>query len=95
MGRNIQRSFGGFEFLDDPETWLIDSTLWFLGVFQSDANLVTELRAFVFLEIKFCLGEIVLEEVKETRVIVFRDSRVVEDESTVNDQRVCSLVTRG
>lgn len=94
MGGDIQRPFGGLESLDDPKTRLVNSTLGFLSIFECDADLVTEFRPLVFLELCFWLSKVVLEKIEETGVVFFQHTRIVQDKSTIHNQCISSLVTR-
>jgi hypothetical protein len=91
VAHDIERSLRRGESLDNPETGLVHCAFGLLGVFKGHANLVAELRTLVLLQDLFRLGKVVLDKVKELVVIFVCDARVVQDESTVDDQRIGSL----
>ena len=77
MGGDIQRPLVGLQSGDDSETGLINGTLGFLGVFEGDSDLITELRAFVLFQLREGLREVILEEVEKFSIIIFGHTAVL------------------
>ena len=69
----------------------MDSTLGLFCVLKCETNLVSKLRTFISFQGFKRLVEIVLDKIEEGAVILFRDTRVLNEERTISDQGVCSL----
>lgn len=95
MTTDIEGSLRRVQAGDYLKTWLIDGTFRFLGVLQSDADLVTPLRVFIGLEILYRLRKVVLDKVEECAVVFFLHPRVMYDEGTIRDNRSGRLVEQG
>lgn len=95
MTTDVERSFRRVETSYNLETRFVDSTFWFLGVLQSDTDLVAPFRVLIGLEDLQRLREIVFDEVEEVAVILLLHPRVVHDEGTVRDDRSCGLIEWG
>lgn len=80
---------------DDFETRLVDCTFRFLGILQSDTDLITPFRVLVGLKIAYRLSKVVLNEVEEGVVVLLLHPRVAYDECTVCDDRSGRLIERG
>lgn len=91
MRRDIERPLRWVQTRDDIETRLVDGTFRFLRVLEGDADLIRKLGTFIALEVRLGLGEIVLEEVEEGRIVILGDAFVAYEESAVLDQRICCL----
>jgi hypothetical protein len=91
MGRDIQGPLIGLQSSNDPETGLIDRTLGLLGIFEGHPDLITEFRAFVLLEIRERLREIILKEVEKCSVVILGHATVLQKQRTIGDQCLGSL----
>jgi hypothetical protein len=88
---DVQRSLRRGKSLDNAETGLVHCAFGFLSVFEGHTDLPAEFGAFIFPQELFGLGKVVLDKVEKGIVVFGGDSRVVQDESTVNDESIGSL----
>lgn len=77
------------------ETRLIDGTFRLLGILEGYADLITQFRMLVGLEILYWLSKVILEEVEEGAVVLLLHPRVAHDEGTVCNDRSGRLIELG
>ena len=94
MRSNIERTFLGIQLFNDTQAWLVNGAFGFLSVLEGHADLVPKLRAFIVFESFFRLSEVILNQVKERVIVIFRDTRIFHDECTVGNQCFCCLDTK-
>jgi len=95
MAADVERPLFRVQTGDDLKARLVDGTFRFLGVLQSNANLITQLWMFIGLEILYRLSKVVLDEVEEGAVVLLLHPRVVYDECAVRGDRSGRLIERG
>ena len=91
MCGDVQRPLVRIQTGDDTETGFVDRTLGFLGIFEGNTDLITDLRALVVCQLGKGLGEIILEEVEKCCVIVFGHATVLQKQRAIGDQGLGSL----
>jgi len=69
VSADVQRALSGIESFYDVQARFMDSTLWLLGVFERDPDLIAKFWSFIFLQLNIWLIEIVFQEIKESRVV--------------------------
>ena len=95
MTADVEWSLLGIQTGNDFEARLVDGTFRFLGVLQGNADLITQFRTLVGLEILYGLSKVVLDEVEEGGVVLLLYPRVSYDEGTVRYDRKGRLIERG
>ena len=69
MSADVQGALSGIESFYDVQARFMDSTLWLLGVFERNPDLIAKFWPFVSLQLSIRLIEIVFQEIKESRVV--------------------------
>lgn len=91
MRRYIERPLRWVQTRNNIQTRLVDGTFRFLCILEGDPDLVRKLRTLVALEICLGLGEVVLEQIEESSVVVLGDAFVAYKQGTILDQCIGSL----
>lgn len=92
MGSDVQWPLRWVQRCNDFQARLIYRALGLLGVLESDADLVAELRAFVLLQDLVWLSKVVFHQIEEGDIILFRDTGVVQHQGAIDNQSICSLI---
>ena len=95
MATDVQGSLCRVQAGDDLKTGFIDCTFRFLGILQSDADLITPFRVLVGLEILYRLSKVIFDKVEEGIVVLLLHPRVADDEGTVCNDRNGRLIDWG
>ena len=91
MSTDVKGSLRRIQSFDDTKTRLIDGTFWLFRIFESDTDLITELRSFVLLQVIDRLVEVVFEQIEKDIVVVFGHARVVHNQCTISNQSISCL----
>ena len=95
MTTDVERPLLGVQTGDYIEARLVDGTFRLFSILKSNADLITQFRVLVGLEILYWLGKVIFDEVEEGAVVLLLHPGVAHDEGAVCCDRSGRLIERG